>query len=120
MLTPSNPNHGLDQIIREECLSFESWKKANDDLSQLRSQLMSTPQDHSQHCLLSSQIQVLRLKKNKYINSTTAPIYSSVTPPIHLLLSNAVQAVMKNLPTCSLGSPPVHHPISYPVQVVKN
>jgi hypothetical protein len=36
MSSPSNPNHGLDQIIQEEHLSFQSWKQSNDDLREVK------------------------------------------------------------------------------------
>jgi hypothetical protein len=86
MSSPTNTNNGLNQI-KEERLSFQSWKNCNDDLWQLRAHLETIPNDTPQHVLILSQIHHLKLMKKNSMDSIKVPPQTLVGAPHHTPLS---------------------------------
>jgi hypothetical protein len=87
MSSPTNTNNGLNQINQEERLSFQSWKKCNNDLRQLRAHLKTISNNTPQHVLVLSQIHHLKLMKKNFMDSIKVPTQSLVGAPLHTPLS---------------------------------
>jgi hypothetical protein len=83
MSSPTNTNNGLNQINQGERLSFQSWKKCNDDLRQLQADLKTIPNNTPQHILILSQIHHLKLMKKNSMDSIEAPTQFLVGAPHH-------------------------------------